>query len=266
MFNHPIVQLYFYFSISMLLVFSSSIYSLWPFVLLLVIVSMYNKSVIKNVINKFLPMLFFLPFMLIIYIMISLIFSQITFFEAIKNALLAFLKFILIILLMNFYLNTASSEKLIISIRSIWVKTGLNWRWVDDFFLFLSLSLRLYPTFQSNWINNVNSLKAIGIKSEKSNYGKLIQISKELPSMLIYQLNRSNDIALAMKLRGYGDLLGFQQSGQKTFRLADPIINENLFKLAEEEIKTIEKNNINLSKYNTLIKLYDRAEIINELV
>ena len=104
---------------------------------------------------------------------------------------------------MNFYLNTASSEKLIISIRSIWVKTGLNWRWVEDFFLFLSLSLRLYPTLQSNWINNVNSLKAIGIKSEKSYYGKLIQISKELPSMLIYQLNRSNDIALAIKLRGY---------------------------------------------------------------
>ena len=204
MFNHPIVQLYFYFSISMLLVFSSSIYSLWPFVLLLVIVSMYNKSVIKNVINKILPTLFFLPFMLIIYITISLIFSQITFFEAIKNALLAVLKFSLIILLMNFYLNTASSEKLIISIRSIWVKTGLNWRWVEDFFLFLSLSLRLYPTFQSNWINNVDSLRAIGIKSEKSYYGKLIQISKELPSMLIYQLNRSNDIALAMKLRGYG--------------------------------------------------------------
>ena len=204
MFNHPIVQLYFYFSTSMLLVFSSSIYSLWPFVLLLIIVSVYNKSHIKNVINKISPMLFFLPFMLIIYITISLIFSQITFFEAIENALLAFLKVSLVILLMNFYLNTASSEKLITSIRSMWVKTGLNWRWVEDFFLFLSLSLRLYPTFQSNWINNVNSLKAIGIKSDKSYYGKLIQISKELPSMLVYQLNRSKDIALAMKLRGYG--------------------------------------------------------------
>lgn len=204
MFNHPIVQLYFYFSTSMLLVFSSSIYSLWPFVLLLIIVSVYNKSHIKNVINKISPMFFFLPFMLIIYITISLIFSQITFFEAIENALLAFLKVSLVILLMNFYLNTASSEKLITSIRSMWVKTGLNWRWVEDFFLFLSLSLRLFPTFQSNWINNVNSLKAIGIKSDKSYYGKLIQISKELPSMLVYQLNRSNDIALAMKLRGYG--------------------------------------------------------------
>ena len=69
-----------------------------------------------------------------------------------------------------------------------------------------------------------------------------------------------------LKLRGYGDLLGFQQSGQKTFKLADPIINEDLFKLAEKEIKLIEKNSQNLSKYNSLLKLYDRADIINELI
>ena len=43
-----------------------------------------------------------------------------------------------------------------------------------------------------------------------------------------------------LKLRGYGDILGFQQSGQKTFRLADPIINEDLFILAEKEMKKIE--------------------------
>tara|TARA_B100000686_G_scaffold335174_1_gene403446 strand:+ start:325 stop:2364 length:2040 start_codon:yes stop_codon:yes gene_type:complete len=68
-----------------------------------------------------------------------------------------------------------------------------------------------------------------------------------------------------LKLRGYGDLLGFQQSGQKTFRLADPILNEDLFLLAEKEIKNIENNNKDLSKYNLLIKLYDRANIVNEL-
>ena len=43
-----------------------------------------------------------------------------------------------------------------------------------------------------------------------------------------------------MKLRGFGDLLGFKQSGVKNFRLADPIHNENLFILAEREIKRIE--------------------------
>ncbi len=69
-----------------------------------------------------------------------------------------------------------------------------------------------------------------------------------------------------LKLRGYGDLLGFQQSGQKTFRLADPILNEDLFVLAEKEIKIIENENKDLSKYNSLLKLYDRADIVNELI
>ena len=69
-----------------------------------------------------------------------------------------------------------------------------------------------------------------------------------------------------MKLRGFGDLLGFKQSGVKNFRLADPIQNKELFILAEKEIKRIEKEEKNLSKYKPLIKLYDQAEIINDLV
>ena len=69
-----------------------------------------------------------------------------------------------------------------------------------------------------------------------------------------------------MKLRGYGDLLGFKQSGLQSFRLADPVLNEDLFLLAEKEIRRIESNNLNLDKFFPLIKLYDRADIINDLV
>jgi ATP-dependent DNA helicase RecG len=69
-----------------------------------------------------------------------------------------------------------------------------------------------------------------------------------------------------MKLRGFGDLLGFKQSGIKSFRLADPIHNEDLFLLAENEIKTMEKDKIDFKKYKTLLKLYDQADIINDLV
>jgi ATP-dependent DNA helicase RecG len=69
-----------------------------------------------------------------------------------------------------------------------------------------------------------------------------------------------------MKLRGFGDLLGFKQSGIKNFRLADPIQNHDLFFLAEKEIKRIEEEEKNLIKYKPLIKLYDQAEIINDLV
>ena len=69
-----------------------------------------------------------------------------------------------------------------------------------------------------------------------------------------------------MKLRGYGDLLGFKQSGLQNFRLADPVLNEDIFLLAEKELKRIENKNQNLNNYNTLLRLYDRADILSDLV
>ncbi len=68
-----------------------------------------------------------------------------------------------------------------------------------------------------------------------------------------------------MKLRGFGDILGFKQSGVKNFKLADPIQNSDLFLLAEKEMRRIEKSNEDISKFKTLIKLYDRADIINDI-
>ncbi len=68
-----------------------------------------------------------------------------------------------------------------------------------------------------------------------------------------------------MKLRGFGDILGFKQSGIKNFKLADPIHNHDLFILAEKEIKRIENEKEDIRKFKPLIKLYDRADIINDI-
>ncbi len=68
-----------------------------------------------------------------------------------------------------------------------------------------------------------------------------------------------------MKLRGFGDILGFKQSGIKNFKLADPVQNEDLFILAEKEIERIEKDEKNIYKYRTLLKLYDQVDIINDI-
>ncbi len=65
-----------------------------------------------------------------------------------------------------------------------------------------------------------------------------------------------------LKLRGFGDLIGFQQSGDKNFKFADPIVHEDLFKLAENLIFKI-GDNINQKKYSFLLKLFDKAEILN---
>ena len=83
-------------------------------------------------------------------------------------------------------------------------------------------------------------------------------------------LKNSNDGFLIaeedMKLRGFGDILGYQQSGIKNFKLADPIHHEDLFRIAEKNIKEIELNINNFKKYDFIMKLFDKAQIINEVI
>ena len=65
-----------------------------------------------------------------------------------------------------------------------------------------------------------------------------------------------------IRLRGFGDIIGYQQSGLKNFRFADPIIHADLFKLAERYVYT-NKEQINFNKYSFLLRLFDRVDIIN---
>ncbi len=67
-----------------------------------------------------------------------------------------------------------------------------------------------------------------------------------------------------LQLRGFGDILGFQQSGIKNFRFADPLHHKDLFLLAEKEVKKLEK--FNFKKFENLLKLHDKADIISEIV
>ncbi len=79
--------------------------------------------------------------------------------------------------------------------------------------------------------------------------------------------NNNNGFLIAeedLKIRGHGDLLGYQQSGIKNFRFADPIHHKDLFLYAEKKLK--ELTNSDFEKYNDLIKLQDRAEIINDII
>ena len=57
-------------------------------------------------------------------------------------------------------------------------------------------------------------------------------------------------------------MTGYQQSGLKNFRFADPFLHKDLFELAENYILNIDED-LNQKKYNFLLKLFDKAEIIN---
>ena len=65
-----------------------------------------------------------------------------------------------------------------------------------------------------------------------------------------------------LRLRGFGDLTGYQQSGIKNFRFADPVNHQELFVLAENYVKN-EINTSNQKNFSFVLKLFDKAEIIN---
>ena len=137
-----------------------------------------------------------------------------------------------------------------------------------------------FPNANAIIIENANKF---GLSQLHQLRGRVGRGARQSTCILIFKTNLSNNAKKRinilknsndgfiiseedMKLRGFGDLLGFKQSGLKSFKLADPVHNEDLFILAEKEIKRIEKEEKNLMRYKPLIKLYDQAEIINDLV
>jgi ATP-dependent DNA helicase RecG len=67
-----------------------------------------------------------------------------------------------------------------------------------------------------------------------------------------------------MRLRGHGDIIGFKQSGIKFFKIADPVHHEKLFKIAEENIRKLNDEELNSSKYDFLLKLFDKVDLTNQ--
>ena len=94
-------------------------------------------------------------------------------------------------------------------------------------------------------------------------------LSKNAQKRITVLKNNNDGFKIAeedLKIRGYGDILGFKQSGMKKYNLADPLQHKDLFDLAEIQINKIEKNNFNFEKYNKLIKLYDKVSVINDTI
>ena len=156
---------------------------------------------------------------------------------------------------------------------------------LDKKFMILVSTTRIevgidFPNANTIIIENANKF---GLSQLHQLRGRVGRGSKQATCILLFKSNlsenarkrinilkNSNDGFIIseedMKIRGFGDLLGFKQSGIKNFKLADPIHNEDLFKLGEQEIKRIEFEEKDLRKYKALLKLYDQADIINDLI
>lgn len=205
MFAHPLVNLWFFLGFSFSLV-TSITYGEWGIHLFIIFgIAWINKAHIPQVGIRLKPFLFYFPVMILLYVLFSLLLTNNSLSIILIEAMIGFLKLTMMAGAMMFFLESTPSQNIVTLFRSIWLKWHTSWRGVEDFFLFLSMTLRFYPTFQSNWQSLRNSRRALGLESGFTRWKQVQIAAKEMPGLLVHQLRRADDLALAMKLRGYGE-------------------------------------------------------------
>ena len=204
MIKHPLVNLWFFLGYSFSLLLSTTYFGLGIYLLIFLVIIWLNKKYFIQVLQGLKPIVYYLPIMIILYFIFSLFLTDNTLGIILNEAIFGCLKLFLMVGAMMFFFESIQNQDIVIIARSIWVRLNKPWKWVEDFFLFLGMTLRFYPTFQSNWQLLRNTRKSLGLEADLSYLGQVKIAAKEMPGLLIHQLRRADDIAMAMKLRGYG--------------------------------------------------------------
>ena len=204
---HPLVRFIFFLTFSFSVLFADTL-TLWAIYFgIFVVTTGFDRTVILAVFSRIKPFIQFFPIMLVIYLAMSIFFTDATIYQAMVEVGFAFLRIVLMISIMSLYFGSLGSPNFLLELRSIWFQTGLKWNWMEKFFLFLDMTLRFYPSLQRDWITAIQSRESLGFNQNKNSWGKIKQAAQDLPGLLVINLQKSQDIAMAMELRGFGKSL-----------------------------------------------------------
>ncbi len=204
MYMHPLVRFIFFLAFSLSVLFADTL-NIWAIYFgIFVVTTRFDWTVILAIFSRIKPFILFFPFMSIIYLAVSVFFTDATIYQAMVEVGFAFLRIVLMIGIMSLYFELVGSPNFLPAIRSIWFQTGLKWNWMENFFLFLDMTLRFYPSLQRDWITVSQSRESLGFNQNNNHWGKIKQTVQDLPVLLVINLRKSQDIAMAMELRGFG--------------------------------------------------------------
>ena len=204
---HPLVRFILFLAFSFSVLFADTL-TLWAIYFgIFVVTTGFDRTVILAVFSRIKPFILFFPFMLVCYLAVSVFFTDATIYQAMVEVGFAFLRIVLMISIMSLYFGSVGSQNFLLELRSIWFQTGLKWNWMENFFLFLDMTMRFYPSLQRDWITLSQSRESLGFNQNNNRWDKIKLATQDLPILLVVNLRKSQDIALAMQLRGFGESL-----------------------------------------------------------
>ena len=101
---------------------------------------------------------------------------------------------------------------------------NLNWKKVEDMFIFLELTLRFYPTFQREWQTINRAKKALGLNSSSGKWGQVKAVANDLPGMILQSYRKAENTAVVMQQRGYGNQIPRGIASPILFRMSDFVL------------------------------------------
>jgi len=207
MYIHPIVRFIFFLAFSFSVLLADTL-TLWVIYFgTFVVMTGFKWTVILAVFFRIKPFILYFPLMLVLYLAVSWLFTDATIYKAMIEVGFAFLRIVLMISIMSLYFELVGSPNFLLALRSLWFQTGLKSNWMENFFLFLDMTLRFYPSLQRDWITVSQSRECLGFNQNNNSWGKIKQTVQDLPVLLVINLRKSQDIAMAMELRGFGKSL-----------------------------------------------------------
>jgi len=152
------------------------------------------------------PLWIYFPQVGLLFFIISLIVSSKNTYDVFIDVSLATCRMILLVSMMTLYSILSKNSDIIIAIRGLWYNMGRSWKWAEDLILFIDITIRFFPSFQQQWQRIERTRKSLGINVSEDKLHKIRRFATMVPDMVILNLRRVNDLTLAMKLRGYGNL------------------------------------------------------------
>ncbi|NOZ03085.1 MAG: hypothetical protein GXO92_00550 [FCB group bacterium] len=174
---------------------------------IIILLFIINRRCIRNVFLRIRPFLFLIPVMSVFYIGFSFWFTNETLVSTLFVAGKAIVTLLLLIMVMSLYLERNSSRDILTAFRTLWRKMDRPWQGVEDFFLFLGLTLRFYPTFQREWEATQRAQQALGLHQNMSRFEQIKLLVRTLPGIVLYNYRKADEMAVVMKLRGFGQIV-----------------------------------------------------------
>ena len=221
---NPIVTSLFYLGLAFSTILSKTWSGLMVYFILCILLMIFNITNLKPAFKQVVPFFIFFPIMLIIYLLISFIFTNYTWNMIINEAGFAMSKLFFLVIVMSLYLEISRKQNLVLSVRSIWVKMNLRWKKVEDIFMFLELTLRFYPTFQREWQTIIRSKKALGLTSSVGKWEQIKSVANDLPGMILQSYRKAENTAIVMQQRGYGKRIPRGVANPILFKINDLIL------------------------------------------